>query len=71
MDNTAEGKLFGTAKEISAALAALSKAAKSGDKKGMIEAARELTRASQIYVTQAAAAAAKYSLLPPIHHDKL
>jgi hypothetical protein len=59
VDNTTEGKLYGTAKEISAALALLSKAAKSGDKKGMIEAARELTRASQLYVTQAAAAAEK------------
>jgi hypothetical protein len=60
VDNTAEGKLYGTAKEISVALANISKAAKTGDKKGMIEAARELTRASQLYVTQAAVAAEKY-----------
>ncbi len=60
MDNTVEGKLYGIAKDISAAMAALSKAAKSGDKRGMIEAARDLTKASIEYVAQAKAAAEKY-----------
>jgi hypothetical protein len=59
VDNSVEGKLYGTAKNIAAAMDKLSKAAAAGDKRAMIEAARELAVCAQQYVEQAKAAAAK------------
>jgi len=59
VDNTVEGKLYGLAKGIAATMEKLSAAAASGDKKGMIEAARELYVLAQQHVEQAKVAAAK------------
>jgi len=59
VDNSVEGKLYGTAKNIAAQMEKLSKAAAAGDKRAMIEAARELALCAQQYVEQAKVAAAK------------
>jgi len=59
VDNTVWGKLYGTAKGIAALMEQLSRAANANDKRGMIEAARELAVLSGTYVQQAKESAAK------------